>query len=147
MSFRSKNNEPISCDEWNIEKQNSPLVSTAIQYNDLTVTICKQYYGNIGAVFKVWIEAEPSTKFYNYIARFDGDSFADADYQRLITAVTNNDSVFPQTVMNGSGQIILKFDASNNKHLVIDRSGYPSIAYAYDYREDAESFFNELAGN
>lgn len=143
--YRDEDNNEIDFDAWREKILENEDIFVDVAYNEKNIRVVKKYCGQRNCVYKVFtVCSEDVTKYYNYMARFNGSTSATNDFNRIISAIENDLNIFPEVSTSDNGHYELKFDAFNNKHLVIDTN--LSVSHFRDTREEAEQKFNELAG-
>lgn len=146
LSYRDKDNQPIGFDKWQELRLSEVASVSTVDYNDKNITVSKKYFGLIGSVFKVWVDASSDLiKYHGYIKHYEGEAEATNDYLRLIDAIENDSEIFDSATNNGMYSII--FDPKWNQHIVCDQSNYPEIDTCFNTREESQIFYNNLIGN
>lgn len=148
LNYRAPNGDAIDFDAWRVhllDHDNNNFKSTNITYLGYEIRVSKNYIGNAQKVYSVMVEcSEDVTKYANYSIPHQGNSSAENDYQRIITAINNDSDIFEQTQFSPLGDIALFFDPRYNVH-VVNVLTAPE-AYTYNTREEAQTKFNELVG-
>ncbi len=144
--YIDKNGNSLTLEEWREERRTETPVETNIDYNGQNITVCLQYEGHVnGALYSTKISCTSDIIiYYKYRANHDGLVGAQADYDRLVQAVTNGEEVRDIMSHSNDGHYTLMFSPYHDKHLVNDNLS--EIVYAYDTRTEAEAKFNELKG-
>lgn len=145
LNYRDKDNQPIDFNAWQELKSSEVARATSVDYNGKNITVSKKYFGLVGSVFKVWVDASSDIiKYHGYIKHYEGETEATNDYLRLIDAIENDSEIFDSAVDNGLISII--FDPKWNQHIVCDQTKYPEVDTCFNTREEAQIFFNNLVG-
>jgi hypothetical protein len=145
LNYRDKDNQPIDFNAWQQLKYSEVESVSIVEYNGKNITVSKKYFGLIGSVFKVWVDASSDTlKYHGYLKHYEGDTEATNDYLRIVEAIEEDAPIFDAQIDNGLYSII--FDAKWNQHIVLDCSNYPEVDTCFNTRAEAEVFFNNLIG-
>lgn len=147
-NYRKPNGDVTDFNGWRthlLDHENNNSKSTSITYLGYEIRVSKNYVGNAQKIYSVMVEcSEDVTKYANYNIPHQGNSSAENDYQRIITAINNGTDIFEQTQFSTLGDIALFFDPRYNVH-VVNVLTAPE-AYTYDTREEAQIKFNTLVG-
>ncbi len=107
-NYRNHLGNHITFDEWKDEQKNSDNCakeSDPIIKGEYEVTVLKRFCGTSGSLFKVSVDcSEDLENFYGYHQGFQGETKAEEDYQRVITAIEND------TPLMSDGIIVLLED-------------------------------------
>ena len=146
LHYRDKDNQPIDYNAWMALKQSEVEQTSQITYGETQITVTKKYFGIIGSVFKVWVDASSNIlKYHGYLKHYEGETEATNDYLRIVEAVEEDLPIFDEELHNGLYSLI--FDAKWNQHIVLDCSNYPEVDTCFNTRAEALVFYNNLIGN
>lgn len=145
MSYRNKQNELIDFATWQGLRASEEIFSSVVNYGEYQISINRKYFGTEGSVFKVWVECSSDLpQYHKYIKHFEGENEAITEFERIVSAINEDQEIFDKSKENGMIQLI--YDVRYNQHIVCDMRNYPEIDYCYNLRSEAEIKYTELIG-
>ena len=101
-NYRNKLGNHITFEEWKAELKNGDNGSheTPIEKGEYEVIVSKIFCGTSGSLFKVIVDcSEDLENFFGYHQGHQGEVKAEADYQRVITAIENDDPLMEDGIL------------------------------------------------